>query len=87
MTESRATRLRSARKFGNMEIEGRRLIWRGPLCAVLGFFFAEINFTTNFAVFFATNIAVNFATTTTTTTSNVSSTSNTMTRLLPLLPL
>ena len=36
MTESRATRLRSARKFGNMEIEGRRLIWRGPLCAVFG---------------------------------------------------
>ena len=46
MTESRATGRSEGRKFGNMEIDGRRLIWRGPLCAVFGFFFTEINFTT-----------------------------------------
>ena len=58
MTESRATRLRSARNFGEMEISTRRSIWRGPFCAVFGFCFTEINFTTNVAGFFAANIAV-----------------------------
>ena len=52
MTESRATRLRSAPNFGEMEISTCRSIWRGPFCAVLGNVFAEINFTTNVAVFF-----------------------------------
>ena len=58
MTESRATRLRSAPNFEEMEISTRRSIWRGPFCAVFGKIFAEINFTANVAAFFATNTAV-----------------------------
>ena len=58
MTESRATKLRSAPNFEEMEISTRRIAHKRPFCAVLGFFFTEINFTTNFAVFFATNTAV-----------------------------
>ena len=46
MTESRATRLRSARKFGNREISTRRIAHKRPFWTVLGFFLTEINFTT-----------------------------------------